>query len=57
MWTFMLTGLSTGARLILYDGSPFHPDVHTYLKFISDQGSVYSFILNPQSFKNNSPKG
>ncbi|KAF9478796.1 acetoacetyl-CoA synthetase [Pholiota conissans] len=38
MWTFMLTGLSAGARLILYDGSPFHPDVKTYLKFVSDQG-------------------
>ncbi|KDR75136.1 hypothetical protein GALMADRAFT_140674 [Galerina marginata CBS 339.88] len=38
MWTFMLTGLSCGARLILYDGSPFHPDVKTYLKLISDQG-------------------
>ncbi|CAA7261760.1 unnamed protein product [Cyclocybe aegerita] len=38
MWTFMLTALSCGTRLILYDGSPFHPDVRTYLKFISDQG-------------------
>ncbi|KAF8973045.1 acetoacetyl-CoA synthetase [Flammula alnicola] len=38
MWTFMLAGLSTGARLILYDGSPFHPDVQTHLKFVSDQG-------------------
>ncbi|KAJ7739028.1 acetoacetyl-CoA synthetase [Mycena maculata] len=38
MWTFMLTALSYGARLILYDGSPFHPDLRTYLKFIHDQG-------------------
>ncbi|KAF8160731.1 acetoacetyl-CoA synthetase [Crassisporium funariophilum] len=38
MWTFMLTGLACGSRIILYDGSPFHPDVRTYLKFISDQG-------------------
>ncbi|KAF5355503.1 hypothetical protein D9758_006409 [Tetrapyrgos nigripes] len=37
MWTFMLAGLSAGARLILYDGSPFHPDIKTYLKFIGDQ--------------------
>ncbi|KAH9485547.1 Acetoacetyl-CoA synthetase [Psilocybe cubensis] len=38
MWTFMLTGLACGSRIILYDGSPFHPSVETYLKFISDQG-------------------
>ncbi|KAJ7451807.1 acetoacetyl-CoA synthetase [Mycena galericulata] len=37
MWTFMLTGLANGSRLILYDGSPFHPDLRTYLKFIHDQ--------------------
>ncbi|THU96731.1 acetoacetate-CoA ligase [Dendrothele bispora CBS 962.96] len=37
MWTYMLAGLSAGARLILYDGSPFHPDLPTYLKFIGDQ--------------------
>ncbi|KAJ8076182.1 hypothetical protein PM082_000599 [Marasmius tenuissimus] len=41
MWTFMLTTLSIGARIILYDGSPFHPDVQTYLKFISDQGITH----------------
>ncbi|KAF4620739.1 hypothetical protein D9613_000498 [Agrocybe pediades] len=38
MWTFMLTGLACGARLILYDGSPFHPDLKTYLRLISEQG-------------------
>ncbi|KAF7315820.1 AMP-binding domain-containing protein [Mycena indigotica] len=37
MWTFMLSGLALGARLLLYDGSPFHPDLHAYLKFINDQ--------------------
>ncbi|KJA27864.1 hypothetical protein HYPSUDRAFT_35033 [Hypholoma sublateritium FD-334 SS-4] len=47
MWTFMLTGLSTGARLILYDGSPFYPDLRTYLKFISDQG-VTSWATSPR---------
>ncbi|KAJ6489561.1 hypothetical protein C8R47DRAFT_1273830 [Mycena vitilis] len=36
MWNFMLNCLST-ARIILYDGSPFHPDLRTYLKFINDQ--------------------
>lgn len=38
MWPFMLTGLACGARIVLYDGSPFHPDLRSYLKFINDQG-------------------
>ncbi|TFK44324.1 acetoacetyl-CoA synthetase [Crucibulum laeve] len=38
MWAFMLTSLALGTRIILYDGSPFHPDLKTYLKFINDQG-------------------
>ncbi|KAF7376536.1 AMP-binding domain-containing protein [Mycena sanguinolenta] len=37
MWTFMLAGLANGCRTIIYDGSPFYPDVRTYLKFINDQ--------------------
>ncbi|PPQ70292.1 hypothetical protein CVT25_014614 [Psilocybe cyanescens] len=47
MWTYMLTGLSCGSRIILYDGSPFHPSVETYLKFISDQG-VTSLGTSPR---------
>lgn len=38
MWTLMLSGLACGARLVLYDGSPFYPNVETYLRFINDQG-------------------
>ncbi|KAF5380266.1 hypothetical protein D9757_008210 [Collybiopsis confluens] len=38
MWTFMLSALATGARMILYDGSPFYPSLESYLKFISDSG-------------------
>ncbi|KAJ6594379.1 acetoacetyl-CoA synthetase [Mycena capillaripes] len=37
MWTYMVTCLSAGTRIILYDGSPFYPDLRTYLKFINDQ--------------------
>ena len=37
MWPFMLSGLACGARIILYDGSPFYPNVETYLKMINDQ--------------------
>lgn len=54
MWTFMLTGLATGTRIILYDGSPFHPDLRTYLKFINDQRYIiiyckHSLITNNSS--------
>ncbi|KIK69329.1 hypothetical protein GYMLUDRAFT_255855 [Collybiopsis luxurians FD-317 M1] len=38
MWTFMLTTLATGARMILYDGSPFYPSLESYLKFTNDTG-------------------
>ena len=37
MWPYMLGGLSCGARVILYEGSPFYPDVKSYLKFIDEQ--------------------
>ena len=26
MWNWLVSGLATGATLLLYDGSPFHPD-------------------------------
>lgn len=45
MWTFMLTGLACGSRVILYDGSPFHPDIKTFLQFVNDQGSVMTLHL------------
>ncbi|KAH6913876.1 acetoacetyl-CoA synthetase [Coprinopsis sp. MPI-PUGE-AT-0042] len=38
MWNFMLSGLSVGCRIVLYEGSPFYPDVKAYLRFIHDQG-------------------
>ncbi|KZV61717.1 acetoacetate-CoA ligase [Peniophora sp. CONT] len=47
MWPYMLAGLSCGARLVLYDGSPFYPDVQTYLKFIDEQG-VNAFGTSPR---------
>lgn len=47
MWPFMLSGLACGARIVLYDGSPFHPDLKGYLKFINDQG-VTVFGTSPR---------
>ncbi|KII92555.1 hypothetical protein PLICRDRAFT_37325 [Plicaturopsis crispa FD-325 SS-3] len=47
MWPFMLSGLACGARIILYDGSPFYPDVRSFLKFIDDQ-QVSMFGTSPR---------
>jgi acyl-coenzyme A synthetase/AMP-(fatty) acid ligase len=44
MWPYMLSGLACGARIILYDGSPFYPDVKTYLRIIDEQEYVLSFL-------------
>ncbi|KIJ18607.1 acetoacetate---CoA ligase [Paxillus involutus ATCC 200175] len=38
MWPFMLSGLACGARIVVYEGSPFYPDVNEYLKFIDWSG-------------------
>ncbi|OSX66017.1 hypothetical protein POSPLADRAFT_1043540 [Postia placenta MAD-698-R-SB12] len=38
MWPYMLQGLACGARIIAYDGSPFYPNVHHFLKFLSAEG-------------------
>ncbi|TDL24283.1 acetoacetyl-CoA synthetase [Rickenella mellea] len=37
MWTAMINALAAGTRIIAYDGSPFHPDLKTFLKFVSDE--------------------
>ncbi|KAF9262612.1 acetyl-CoA synthetase-like protein [Marasmius fiardii PR-910] len=36
VWASMLTVLSVGATVVLYDGSPFYPDIKAYFKFASD---------------------
>ncbi|KAI0166822.1 acetoacetyl-coenzyme A synthetase [Hypoxylon sp. FL1284] len=37
MYPVLVSRLLLGARSILYDGSPFQPDVQTYIKLIGDQ--------------------
>ncbi len=32
----MLAGLACGARMTVYEGSPFYPGVKTYLKYIDE---------------------
>ena len=37
MWNWMVNGLATGATLVLYEGSPFHPGPEAMFDLIDDQ--------------------
>jgi acetoacetyl-CoA synthetase len=41
MWNVLVGGLSTGARVILYDGNPLHPSPSAQLRFIEEQGVTH----------------
>ncbi len=38
MWNWLASGLATGATLILYDGSPFHPDPGGLWRMAEEEG-------------------
>ena len=38
MWNWLVTVLASGATIVLYDGSPFHPDGHTLFSFADEVG-------------------
>ncbi len=38
MWNWLVSGLSVGATLLLYDGSPFYPDGNTLFDFADETG-------------------
>ena len=37
MWNWLVSGLAMGASLMLYDGSPFHPDGNTLFTFAAEE--------------------
>src|SRR5690606_7560743 len=37
MWNWLVSGLASGATLMLYDGSPFHPDGNVLFDFAEDE--------------------
>ena len=37
MWNWLVSGLASGATLLLYDGSPFHPDGNVLFDFAADE--------------------
>ncbi len=41
MWNWLVTGLASEATLLLYDGSPFHPDGNVIFDFARDEKMTY----------------
>jgi acetoacetyl-CoA synthetase len=41
MWNWLVSGLASGATLLLYDGSPFHPDGHVLFDFAQTAGCTH----------------
>ncbi|KAF8520415.1 acetoacetate-CoA ligase [Hysterangium stoloniferum] len=47
--TVFVCSLAIGSRALLYDGSPFHPDLRSFFKLVSDQG-VTILGVSPRFF-------
>ncbi|MEQ1942454.1 acetoacetate--CoA ligase [Mesorhizobium sp. VNQ89] len=41
MWNWLASGLATGATLLLYDGSPFHPNGNILFDYADAEGMTY----------------
>ncbi len=41
MWNWLVTGLASGMTLLLFDGSPFHPDGNVLFDFAQDERMTY----------------
>jgi acetoacetyl-CoA synthetase len=41
MWNFLVSGLAVGATIVLYDGSPAHPDLGALWRLVADEGVTY----------------
>jgi acetoacetyl-CoA synthetase len=41
MWNWLVSGLATGATLLLYDGSPFHPDGNVLFDYAQAEKMTY----------------
>ena len=41
MWNWLISGLASGATLLLYDGSPFHPDGNILFDFADREAMTY----------------
>lgn len=41
MWNFLISGLLIGCTVLLYEGSPGHPDLMTLYRFAAEEGMTY----------------
>jgi acetoacetyl-CoA synthetase len=41
MWNWLVSGLASGATLLLYDGSPFHPNGNVLFDFAADERCTF----------------
>lgn len=41
MWNWLASGLAAGAALLLYDGSPFHPDGNAIFDYMADERATF----------------
>jgi acetoacetyl-CoA synthetase len=41
MWNFLVTGLALGTCIVLYDGSPKHPDLSVLWRFVDEERITY----------------
>ena len=47
MYMSSILALPFGARSVLYDGSPFQPDLKTFIRLVGEQGYVLLFSPTP----------
>ncbi|MGH8350764.1 MAG: acetoacetate--CoA ligase [Pseudomonas sp.] len=47
MWNWLVSALATGSSVVLYDGSPFHPDPQRLIDLIDDE-SISVFGTSPK---------
>ena len=60
MWNWLVSGLATGATIVLYDGAPTHPKTHRLLSLI-EQYKIHYFgvgakLVETWQYKKTSPK-
>ncbi|WP_206452975.1 acetoacetate--CoA ligase [Aurantimonas marina] len=41
MWNWLVSALATGATLLLYDGSPFHPDPNVIFDYVAQEKATF----------------
>ena len=47
MWNWLVSGLAAGAAIVLYDGQPAHPDIHTLWK-LAGELPIHVFGTSPK---------